>query len=199
MPLAELEDSIPFFRKEAARAISESGGSTLNVTPGDTIASTGMLARSEGIFAEPSSASVVAALSMAISSGAVDRDEWVVCVVSGAGLKDPKTVLRLAKQAKRVSFGEPLARPSAQIGETKFAIMRLLRARQSYGYDLRRQLEAGRAISTASVYQHLTELEAFGMVRRRGTTVARGRERVIYELTRRGGDYLRIAGRLERT
>jgi len=197
-PLAELEDSEPFFRKGASAAIEDSRGSTLRITSAETIAAMGLLARSEGIFAEPSSASAVAGLSAAVRAGTIGRDETVVCIVTGAGLKDPKAVSRLAREARRVSFGELYARPSPRIGDTKFALLRLLHGRPGYGYELRRELSPVRRMSTASVYQHLAELESFGMVRRRGATVSKGRERITYELTKKGNQYLTIAGRLER-
>jgi threonine synthase len=197
-PLAELEESEPFFRNEAARAIGQSRGATLTTTPADTLGATGLLARTEGIFAEPSSASVVAVLSEAVRSGLVTRQEKVVCVITGAGLKDPKSVSRLAREARRVSLREPFALPSPQIGETKFALLRLLERGPGYGYELRRRLGPYRTVSTASIYQHLNELEDYAMVRRRGSVMAKGRERVMYELTRRGSDFLKIAGRLER-
>ncbi len=195
--LAELEESEPFFLKEAFAAVAESGGSVVSTSSGDTIGAAGMLAKTEGIFAEPSSASVVAALSGAASSGLVDRSERVVCVITGAGLKDPKAVSRLAKEARRMPLRIPSALPSAQIGETKFALLQLLQRRPGYGYELRRKLGTSKMISTASVYQHLTELEGLAMVRRTGSVTSRGRERVFYELTRRGADYLKIAGKLQ--
>ena len=196
--MTELEGSEPFYLKEASAAIRESGGTTISAQVGETIASTALLAKSEGIFAEPSSASVIAGLASAIGTGEVGRDERIVCVITGAGLKDPRTVLHVAREARRTMLGDPLARPSPQIGETKFTLLRLLRSRPSYGYRLRREIRAQRPISTASVYQHLSELETFGMVRTRGVEVSEGRERMFYELTKRGIDYLRIAGRLER-
>lgn len=196
--LAELAESEPFFRKEAARSIAESRGFSLTTTPGETISATGLLAKTEGIFAEPSGASVVAALASAIKDGKIDRSETVVCIVTGAGLKDPKAVSRLAKETRRIAMREPYALPFSQIGKTKVALLRLLQGRLSYGYELRRLLGPGRTMSTASVYQHLDELEGFGMVRRRGAVVAKGRERIVYELTRKGVDYLRMAGRLEK-
>jgi len=198
LPLVELEESEPFFRTKAAEAIADSGGATLTTTSDDILEATGLLAKTEGIFAEPSSASVVAALSEAIGNGYIRRTETVVCVITGAGLKDPKAVSRLAKEARRVRLREPYTSPSPQIGETKFALLRLLQRQPGYGYDLRRQLGPEKSMSTASVYQHLTELENFAMVRRKGTILYKGRERVLYELTRRGSDFLRIAGRLER-
>ncbi len=198
LPLAELGESEPLFKKEASAAIAKSRGAALFVRPDSILAATGLLARTEGIFAEPSSASVVAALSEALDSGHIRRNETIVFVITGAGLKDPKAVSRLAKEARREQFREPYALPLPQIGETKFVLLRILQGQPGYGYDLRRQLGAQRRISTASVYQHLAELESLSMVRRRGVAVAGGRERILYELTRRGNDYLSIAGRLQR-
>lgn len=196
--LAELTESEPFFLMEADRAIIESRGLSLKTTPGETVSATSILAKTEGIFAEPSSASVVAALANAVRDGHVDRSETVVCVITGAGLKDTKTVSRLAREARRVALREPFAMPSPQIGGTKFALLRLLHEKPSYGYELRRNLGPERKMSTASVYQHLADLEAIGMARRRGAVLVRGRERIIYELTKKGSDYLRIAGKLRR-
>ncbi|MDE1852121.1 MAG: pyridoxal-phosphate dependent enzyme [Thaumarchaeota archaeon] len=198
VPLAELEESEPFFRDEAAKAVKESGGATIETTTADMVNATTLLARTEGIFAEPSSASVVAALSGAVRRGYVRRSETVVCVVTGAGLKDTKAVSRLARETRRVAFGEPYAMPTPRIGQTKLALLHLLQTRPSYGYELRNRLGPEKRLSTASVYQHLAELEDLMMVRRRVSVVAKGRERIPYELTRRGSDFLRIAGRLER-
>jgi threonine synthase len=197
-PLAELEESEPLFRGMASKAIKESGGLTLSTSSAETVKAIGLLARTEGIFAEPASASVVASLADAVNRGLVRSNEKVVCVITGAGLKDPRTMFHLAKEARRVPVWDPYARPAPQIGETKFALLRILHGGPNYGYELRRQLGLQKRISTASVYQHLLELETFGMVRRRGSVTSKGRERVIYELTRRGADYLKIAGQLRR-
>jgi threonine synthase len=198
LPLTELEDSEPFFREESARAMSQSKGHTLTTTSADTVGATGLLARTEGIFAEPASASAIASIAAAAERGVIRRDEIVVCVITGAGLKDTKAVSRLAKEAKRVTAREGFALPTPQIGATKLVLLRLLRKRPGYGYDLRRQLSPERHVTTASVYQHLTELEGFALVRRTPPVTSKGRERVVYELTKKGADFLKIAERLER-
>ena len=195
--LAELEESVPYFTQEASKAVSQSGGATLSTTAAQTIESTRLLATTEGIFAEPSSASVVAAVEAAVRQGLVGASETVVCVVTGAGLKDTKAVSRLARETRKVPTVEPFALPSPKIGGTKLALLRLLREGPSYGYELWLEIGKVRRMSTASVYQHLSELEGFSMVRKRGPIVAKGRERVPYELTKRGADFLRIAARLE--
>ncbi len=194
--LAELEESEPFFLKEAERSIQRSGGSTVATTAGETLAATGLLARTEGIFAEPSSASVVAALAEAVRGGKIDRAETVVCIVTGAGLKDTKAVTRLARQTKKVALREAFATRSPTIGITKLAVLRLLQRGPSHGYELWLLLGSERRISTASVYQHLSELEGLSLVRRRAAVVTKGRERVVYELTRKGAEFLKMMGKL---
>ena len=194
--LAELEESEPYFRTAAAAAMSESGGLALTVAPSETIRATTLLARTEGIFAEPASSSVVAALADAVGRGEVARGDTVVCVVTGAGLKDTRAISRLARETRRVGPTEVYPLPSSRIGSTKLAMLRLLSMRPRYGYELWLRLGTERKISTASIYQHLAELDSYGMVRRSGTVTAKGRERVQYDITRKGADFLRVAQRL---
>jgi len=194
-PLVELE-SEHYFLSEAERSMAESGGAQISTTGAQALQATGLLARAEGIFAEPSSASVVASLAEAVRGGHIGKGETVVCIITGAGLKDTKAVSRLARQTRRVALRESLAMRSPTIGETKLAILRLLQRGPGYGYELWHLLCSSRRISTASVYQHLAELEGLVLVRRSGFTSVQGRERVGYELTRKGADLLRMMDRL---
>jgi len=197
-PLVELEEKERFFRPEAERAMGESRGAEMLTTANATLAATSLLARTEGIFAEPSAASVVACLAEAVERGQIGRGETVVCVITGSGLKDTRAVSRLARQTRRVALREDIAMRSPTIGETKLAVLRLLQRRPAYGYELWALLSTKRRISTASIYQHLSELETMLLVRRRGAVLAQGRERVIYEPTRKGLDLLRMMDRLGR-
>ena len=52
------------------------------------------MARSEGLFVEPASASSIAGLKKFLESGEIGRDETVVCVTTGHGLKDPDTPVK---------------------------------------------------------------------------------------------------------
>ena len=195
-PMVELEGSKPFFLAEAEEAMKNSGGGGVTTIGGDALSATGLLARTEGIFAEPSSASVIACLGDAVREGSIGRSETVVCVVTGAGLKDTKAVSRLARQTRRVALREGIAVRSPAIGETKVAILRLLQRGPSYGYELWFHIRSRRRISTASVYQHLEELEELSLVRRTGSVIAQGRERVVYELTKKGADLLMLVDRI---
>jgi threonine synthase len=52
------------------------------------------LARKEGIGVEPASAASVAGVRRLAEQGLIDKDERIVCVVTGHLLKDPETVVR---------------------------------------------------------------------------------------------------------
>jgi threonine synthase len=197
-PVAELEDSEPYFHGEAAKAISDSGGVSVSTSQMETLRATGLLARTEGIFAEAASASVVASLREATLRGMIERDETVVCIVTGAGLKDPRAVSRVARDTRRVAADSSNLLSVSQIGGTKLSLLQLLRSGPSYGYEMWRKLRMGRGITTASVYQHMEELEALGLVRRAAKVASGGRERVVYDLTRKGTDVLKMATTLQR-
>lgn len=193
----ELEESEPFFKNEAARAMRKSGGTSLETTTTETIRATGLLARTEGIFAEPAAASVIASLKTARSDGFIDSDETVVCIITGAGLKDTKAISRIAKATRQVVVSQDYSAARLQLGGTKLSLLRSLAARPHFGYELWKGLSAQREITTASVYQHLGELETLGLARKSRVSTVRGRERVFYELTRRGSEFVRMAGRMD--
>ena len=192
-PFTELEESEPFFMEEARKAIEASHGRWLTTASKEVIRATSLLARTEGIFAEPASASVVASLQRAVELGYIDKDEVTVCVVTGAGLKDTKAVARLARETKKALLQEGVGVVSMKVGDTKLAMLRLLQQRPRYGYELWQELSVGGGISTASVYQHLAELESLVLIRRMGASRASGRERILYEPTSRGLEFLKAA------
>ncbi|MEM2965009.1 MAG: threonine synthase [Candidatus Bathyarchaeia archaeon] len=72
----------------ALRAIKETGGHAVAVEDEKTLEALKSLARLEGVFAEPSGAIAVAALNPLIEDRLIDRDEKVVCVLTGHGLKE---------------------------------------------------------------------------------------------------------------
>lgn len=88
----------------AVRAVRETRGAYLTVSDEQVLAAMRELARAEGVFAEPAGATGYAGLVKAIRDGLVDRDEFIVVVVTGNGLKD---VLSAMKAAGRASLIEP--------------------------------------------------------------------------------------------
>jgi hypothetical protein len=113
--------------------------------------------------------------------GLLDRDDRIVCVVTGTGLKNTMVVRRIARTPKHVvTREEELLRP-LQVGATKIRILKALAGRQEFGYGLWKVLRQEGEITTASVYQHLSELEGVALIRKSRVTTARGRERIYYE------------------
>lgn len=84
----------PVSWKKALKAIRDSGGTAETVTDAEILEAQKMLARYEGIFVEPASASSIAGLKKLIDYGKIDRDEIIVCVTTGHGLKDPDIVVK---------------------------------------------------------------------------------------------------------
>jgi threonine synthase len=79
--------------KSAVAARDESGGNIDSVTDEQILDAYQRLAREEGIFCEPASAAALAGLLKASSERDL-RGQTCVCVITGAGLKDPETALR---------------------------------------------------------------------------------------------------------
>lgn len=78
----------------ALQALEESGGFALTVTDEEIIQAIPELARKANIFAEPAGAAVYAALKKLAAEGKIERDETVVLVVGGNGLKDIDSALK---------------------------------------------------------------------------------------------------------
>jgi len=77
--------------------IRASGGTGVIVDDGAILAAIGRLARATGVFAEPAAAAALAGLSVALDEGVVSRDERVVLLVTGTGLKDVAAAARTAR------------------------------------------------------------------------------------------------------
>jgi threonine synthase len=77
----------------AINARDESDGLIDAVTDEKILAAYHLLARREGVFVEPASATSVAGLLATAADGRLPAGSLVVCTVTGHGLKDPDTVL----------------------------------------------------------------------------------------------------------
>lgn len=81
--------------REAEQAARESGGQIDSVTDEEILAAYKLLAEAEGVFCEPSSAASLAGLVKHLRSGTLPADSTVACVLTGNGLKDPDTPLKV--------------------------------------------------------------------------------------------------------
>jgi threonine synthase len=87
----------------ALRALEESGGDAVEVSDKAIFAAQDLLARTAGVFAEPSAAASVAGLAAHRRKKGVSPSEKVVCLVTGNGLKDVRAVLERLGEPKAVS------------------------------------------------------------------------------------------------
>jgi threonine synthase len=78
---------------QAIAARDESGGAIGSVTDAQILDAYRLLASLEGVFVEPASAASVAGLLQGAAQGLLERDEVVVCTVTGHGLKDPNRAI----------------------------------------------------------------------------------------------------------
>jgi len=88
----------PVSWKKAVNAIRDSGGTAETVTDDEILAAQKLLARVEGMFVEPASASSIAGLIKLVNIGIIQKDERVVCVTTGHGLKDPDTAVKMSEK-----------------------------------------------------------------------------------------------------
>ena len=92
----------PVSWKKAVNAIRESNGTAETVTDEEILDAQKILARIEGIFVEPASASSIAGLKKLVKSGVIGKDEHVVCITTGHGLKDPDTAIKQSEKPVEV-------------------------------------------------------------------------------------------------
>ncbi|MEJ2312345.1 MAG: threonine synthase [Gemmatimonadales bacterium] len=85
------------------KRIRESRGGGVAVPDADIIAAIPFLARHTGVFAEPGGAAALAGLHAALEEGLVGRDERIVLLVTGTGLKDVPAASRLVERPEPIS------------------------------------------------------------------------------------------------
>ena len=85
------------------KLLKESRGVAEAVSDQEMLSAQKLLARTEGLFAEPAGAASVASLKKLLEEGKVKKDETVVCVVTGAGLKDTKSAMKVCGEALNLS------------------------------------------------------------------------------------------------
>jgi len=90
--------------RQAMQALDESGGIITAVTDEKILESWHLLAKTEGVFVEPASATGVAALKQQIELGEIDPvNKTAVCILTGHGLKDPGTAVEQARPPHTLS------------------------------------------------------------------------------------------------
>ncbi|MDD1689517.1 MAG: threonine synthase [Methanoregula sp.] len=97
----------PVNAEKALTAIRKTGGLAESVTDDEILRMQRDLARKEGIGVEPASAASVAGIRKLAENGMIDRDERIVCVVTGHLLKDPETVIKQCEPPTEINADLP--------------------------------------------------------------------------------------------
>jgi threonine synthase len=101
-----LADSIavdyPRDGERALRAIKESDGFGLRVSDEEIVEAMSMLARLEGVFAEPAAAAAIAGLKRALSEELLPPEALTVALITGHGLKDSSALSSKWEEPKLV-------------------------------------------------------------------------------------------------
>jgi threonine synthase len=87
-----LADDIPLDCYTGIPAVKNSKGFAISVSDDETLIACKQLGQLEGVFAEPSSCTTIAALSKLKSDGILKRDDNVLCLITGSGFKDVKSI-----------------------------------------------------------------------------------------------------------
>jgi len=80
----------------AMNALKESNGHITKVTDEEILAAYKLVARTEGVFAEPASAASLAGLIQCVRDGLIPAGSCVVATLTGHGLKDPDNAIGVA-------------------------------------------------------------------------------------------------------
>jgi len=86
-------------------ALRESKGNAVSVDDSFALEAEKLLAKTQSTFVEPAAAATLAALQHMAQEGKVDKDEKIVLILTGAGLKDPISALK-------VLYSPPVVEPS---------------------------------------------------------------------------------------
>jgi len=92
--------------KGAEEAARDSGGFIDMVSDEEILDAYALIARSEGIFAEPASAASVAGVLKYAKKGLFKKEDRIVCVLTGHGLKDPDNAIKKVSEPVPVPADE---------------------------------------------------------------------------------------------
>lgn len=101
-----IADDILFDAYTALPAIRQTGGLAVKVTDEEMLAAEKLLAQRAGIFAEPASASTIAALKKLLEGGTIGENEPVCCIITGSGFKDMTSARKLVSNPLTIEPSE---------------------------------------------------------------------------------------------
>lgn len=94
--------SVPRDGEAAVKSVRASGGFGITVTDAEILAAIPEIARNSGVFGEPAGATGYAGLKRAVAAGRVDPAWSIVVLITGSGLKDIASVMKVAGEPRPV-------------------------------------------------------------------------------------------------
>jgi threonine synthase len=91
-----IASDLPRDRVKAVRAVKETGGAFVVVPDQAILDAIPALARLSGVFAEPAASAAYAGAQQAVAEGHIRPDERALLLITGNGLKDIKSAMRVA-------------------------------------------------------------------------------------------------------
>jgi len=92
-----IADDILFDAYTALPAIRQTSGLAVSVSDEEMLEAEKLLARTTGIFAEPASASTIAAVKKLRASDIISESESICCIITGSGFKDMHSAKKLVQ------------------------------------------------------------------------------------------------------
>ncbi len=177
--LAEsLSLSHPIFEKKIETILRETNGKEIKIEGSRMMDEALKLAKNEGIFIEPASASVISAANI-LAEKDNKKIKNTVGILTGTGFNALNAFAYKMRKRKKVVWG--LSKSST----TKFEILNLIMENKAnHGYGLWGAL--GKKQSLQSIYQHLNELEEKKLILKIDTDDTKN----IYKLTNKGFESL---------
>jgi threonine synthase len=89
-----LMDPFPWDGDAALKAVRESHGKAVSVSNEEILGAQRLLAKTEGIFAEPSGVTALSGLVKLVLANEIEPHDAIVVEITGSGLKDPNIVMK---------------------------------------------------------------------------------------------------------
>lgn len=107
---------LPRDRVKAVRAVRETNGAFVSVSDEAILAAIPRLARESGVFAEPAASAAYAGAQAALAEGVLSASDRIVLIVTGSGLKDIRSAMRVA------GSGHPVAPDIEEVEQVRQAL-----------------------------------------------------------------------------
>jgi threonine synthase len=105
--VSSIANQSPPSGERVLKIIKESEGLAEASSDDEILEAQALLARTEGLFAEPAGAAPIAVAKKLLENGTLDPGETVVCVITGSGLKDAKSAMKkCGEPSKAMTWGE---------------------------------------------------------------------------------------------